>query len=279
MYLDVFSLSALVDEFMDTIVGGRVQDAIDVDETGIGLEIYANRRRHYLYLSADQSIPRIHLISDKLRRGLQRPTQLGLLLRRYVEGGRVTHISQPEWERIIHIDLEGAEGAVEIIVEPMERRGNILLVQDGVILDCMRRVGPDINRHRLSLPNHEYVPPPPQTGKRNPFTVTVEDMVGFFMQTTDPKRKAFQVLTTHLLGMSPLLAREIVFRAGGDSRQKADEANPENVFEVKVSEKTLLGQYIKVMADEISAADDNIKPRLEKSLKNGYALLQGREIW
>jgi exonuclease SbcD len=54
---------------------------------------------------------------------------------------------------------------------------------------------------------------------------------------------------------------------------------PENVSEVKVSEKTLLGQYIKVMADEIGGAGEKIRPRLEKSLKIGYALLQGREIW
>jgi len=54
---------------------------------------------------------------------------------------------------------------------------------------------------------------------------------------------------------------------------------PENVSEVKVSEKTLLGQYIKVMAKEIGEADDTQKQRLEKSLKIGYALLQGKEIW
>ena len=54
---------------------------------------------------------------------------------------------------------------------------------------------------------------------------------------------------------------------------------PENVSEVKVSEKTLLGQYIKVMAKDIGEAAEVQKQRLEKSLKIGYALLQGREIW
>ncbi|MCP4581317.1 MAG: hypothetical protein GY839_06840 [candidate division Zixibacteria bacterium] len=54
---------------------------------------------------------------------------------------------------------------------------------------------------------------------------------------------------------------------------------PENVSEVKVSEKTLLGQYIKVMAGDLGEAEAELKPRLEKSLKIGYALLQGREIW
>lgn len=230
MYLDVFTISALVDQLMDTIVGGRVQDSIDVDATGLGLEIYANRKRHYLYMNADQAVPRIHLVQDKLRRGRERPTQLGLLFRRYVEGGRVVHISQPHWERILHIEVEGAEGSVEIIAEPMERRSNILLVQNGVILDCMRRVGPQENRHRLSLPAHEYMPPPAQTDKRDPLLISVKDMIGFVAQAADSKRKTFQILTSHLLGMSPLLAREIVFRSGADIAQKAPDAIPESLF-------------------------------------------------
>jgi predicted ribosome quality control (RQC) complex YloA/Tae2 family protein len=230
MYLDAFTVSALVDEFMDTLVGGRVQDAIDVDDTGIGLEIYAHHKRHYLYMSADQTIPRVHLVEDKLRRGRARPTQLGLMFRRYVEGGVITHVSQPPWERVIHLHIEGPEGEIEIIVEPMERRSNILLVQEGMILDCMRRVGPDENRIRLSLPNHEYVPPPPQTGKRDPLAVTVDELDAYLAQSDDPKRRTFQALTTHLFGMSPLLAREVVFRASGDIKQRARDADPDAVY-------------------------------------------------
>ena len=232
MYLDVFTISALVDEFLDVLVGGRIQDVIDVDESGIGLEIYANRKRHYLYLSADNIRPRVHLVGDKLRRGLQRPTQLGLVMRRFVEGGVVTHVSQPDWERILIINVQGEQGDVEIIIEPMERRANVLLIQNGKIIDCLRRVGPDDNRYRLSLPAHEYVPPPPQTNKHNPFTATLDDLVGFFEQTTDPKRKTFQVLSGNLLGFSPLLAKEIVFRADGDIKQKATNADPDSLFDV-----------------------------------------------
>ena len=222
MNLDVFTISALVDEFMDVLVGGRVQDSLSVDETGIGLEIYANHQRRYLYLSADPQTPRVHLVPDKLRRGLQQPTTLGLLVRRYVEGGIITHVSQPAWERILQIDVQGQEGDLTIIVEPMERRANLLLVQNGVILDCMRRVGPDENRYRVSLPAHEYVPPPPQIGKLDPFTLTLESLIGAFDLTHDAKRKTHQVLTSHLLGMSPLLAREIAYRASGVHDQKAD---------------------------------------------------------
>jgi predicted ribosome quality control (RQC) complex YloA/Tae2 family protein len=230
MYIDAFAVSAFVDEFMDTIVGGRVQDVIDVDQTGIGMEIYANRRRQYLYLSADKQIPRLHVSDEKLRRGRIQPTQIGLLMRRYVEGGVLMHVSQPPYERILHFHFNGPEGEVEVIIEPMERRSNLLLVQNGVILDCMRRVGPEDNRYRLSLPAHEYVPPPPITGKQDPAAVTAGDVREFFAQNEDDKRKAYQVLTGNILGVSPLLAREVVFRAGGVANQKAPEVDAEAIY-------------------------------------------------
>lgn len=231
MYLDTFTVSALVDEFLDVLVGGRIQDVIDVDEMGIGMEVYSDRKRRYLFLSADPQAPRIQLLDEKLRRGLVKPTQLGLLFRRYIEGGSIEHVSQPPWERILQVDVAGPEGAVTIIVEPMERRSNVLLVQKGLILDCMRRVGPDENRYRLSLPAHDYRLPPPQVDKRDPTAVTLDDLVSFFEQNDDPKRKAQQVLASHLLGVSPLLAREIIFRADGDAQQKAVDARPQRILE------------------------------------------------
>lgn len=230
MYLDVFTLSALVDEFMDMLVGGRIQDALDVDETAIGLEIYAHHKRQYLYLSADTNVPRLHITSEKLRRGTEKPTTLGLLVRRYVEGGKIAHISQPDWERVVHIHLETAEGEMELVIEPMERRSNILLVQNGVILDCMRRVGADENRVRVSLPNHPYIPPPPQLGKHNPFMLTEADVAQFLADIIDPKARTYQALTANVLGMSPLLAREIVYRACDDPKQKATSADAGDVF-------------------------------------------------
>ncbi len=231
MYLDAFTLSALVDEFLDTLAGGRIQDVLDVDRTGIGMEIYADRQRRYLYLSADHQTPRVHVVDEKLRRGLVKPTQLGLLFRRYVEGGVLVHISQPLWERIIQFDVQGPEGEVSIIVEPMERRSNILLVQNGIILDCLRRVGPEENRHRLSLPAHEYKLPPSQIGKYDPTKLMIEELEGIFEQNDDPKRKTQQVLSARLLGISPLLAREIIFRTGSEINQKATDADPDRLLE------------------------------------------------
>ena len=231
MNFDVFTISALVDEFMDTLVGGRIQDAIDVDAMGLGLEIYGNRQRRYLYLSADSDNPRVHVVDDKLRRGLPKPTQIGLLFRRYVENGIVTHVSQPSWERIMHIDVEGENGDVTIIIEPMARRANVLLVQNGMILDCMKRVGPEDNRYRLSLPNHEYVAPPPITNQMNPTDVTADDIHNLLEQIEKKSTQTRRALTGKILGMSPLIAQEIVFRATGDTNTKVRDADDVSLFD------------------------------------------------
>ena len=173
----------------------------------------------------------MHVIDDKLRRGIQKPTQIGLLFRSYVENGIVTHVSQPPWERILQIDVEGEKGDVTIIVEPMIRRANVLLVKDGIILDCMKRVGPEENRYRLSLPNHAYVPPPPIENQLDPKNVTVDD---FDMILESVEKKTMQMrraLTGRILGMSPLLAQEIVFRASGDANKKVRDSDADTLYD------------------------------------------------
>ena len=54
---------------------------------------------------------------------------------------------------------------------------------------------------------------------------------------------------------------------------------PENISEVKVHEKTVLGQYLKVMVGRLNEAPEAEREKYEKSLKIGYSLLSGREVW
>ncbi|MDX2136729.1 MAG: NFACT family protein [Chloroflexota bacterium] len=230
MYLDAFTLSALTDELLDTIAGGRIQDVLDVNETAVGLEIYAARKRHYLYVSADPNTPRIHLVEERLRRGLPKPTPLGLLLRRHAEGGSISHVSQPPWERSLQIDIEGSSGSLALVIEPMERRANLLLLQDGIILECIRRVRADDRRSRAALPGHPYEPPTPQSDKLDPTRLTQDELTAFLAGETDPKRKTHQILTGNLLGFSPLLAKEVAYRAAGTTDQRATDADAGKLY-------------------------------------------------
>src|SRR5690606_17387376 len=122
MYFDAVTIAALVSELDARLCGGRIQDSVQIDAESFGLEVYANHERHYLLLSANQQYPRVLLFAEKLRRGVQKPSPLGLLLRRYAEGARIDSIRQPLWERLIILSLDGPEGVFELVVEPMERR-------------------------------------------------------------------------------------------------------------------------------------------------------------
>ncbi|HRE48538.1 MAG TPA: NFACT family protein [Aggregatilineales bacterium] len=213
MHFDVFTIAALVREFNEILVGGKVQDTLELGSEALGLEIYAAHQRQYLIVSADQQTARVHLVRERVRRGVENPSPIGLMLRRYVEGGRFVSASQPDWERVMRLEFVGAEGALTLIAEPMERRGNILLLRDGIIMDCVRRVGADENRFRVSLPGHPYNPPPPQSLKRAPTTLTLADLSERL--DADPGKLAWRVLTESLLGFSPTLAKEVIYRAAG----------------------------------------------------------------
>ncbi len=230
MYFDALTISAVADELMDRLVGGRIQDSVDVDEDVIGLEVYAGHQRHYLLLSAEQHAPRVQIAPEKLRRGVPRPSQLVLLFRRRGEGGALEHVSQPPWERILVLDVSGPEGAVQIIAEPMERRANLILVQEGTVLDCMRRVSPQVNRVRVVQPGQPYQPPPEQVGKLDPFRLTREQLA-LALAEASAKDKATGLLTARLLGFSPLLAREAAFRAGAQPDTLALDADADRFFD------------------------------------------------
>src|ERR1051325_5747216 len=110
-----FTTAAVVDELAHTVQNGRVQDSLEIGDSAIGLEIYATHARHYLLVSAHPQEARVQLVPDRLRRGVEHPSPLGLMLRRYVEGGRLTAFQQPAWERVIKIEFEGPEGLLTLV--------------------------------------------------------------------------------------------------------------------------------------------------------------------
>jgi len=172
MYFDALTMAAVADELRAHILGGRVQQILLPDDLSVGMEVYAHGERRYLLASAHPERARLHLAGEKLRRGVEKSNPLLLLLRKYVRGGRIAAIEQPPFERVIQIGVQHPEGATTLIIEVMGRYSNIALVaEDGLILECIKRVGPEMSRYRTILPQHFYVPPPPQR-KLDPTAIT-----------------------------------------------------------------------------------------------------------
>jgi len=214
MYYDALTAAAVADELRANVVGGRIQEVIHFDELTLGLEIYAQHQRHYLVASADARQARAHLTGTKLRRGVDTQVPLLLLLRKRARGGRIAGVRQPPFERILHLDISGPEEMVTLTVEAMGRHSNIILVDaDGQVLDSIKRISARLSRVRPVLPGTRYELPPPQQ-KLDPADVT-ERALGEMVDSARAGQPVWRALVNGIRGMSPLLAREIVYRAAG----------------------------------------------------------------
>jgi len=218
MYFDALTMAAVADELRAQILGGRVQKVLFPDDLSVGMEVYAHGERRYLLASAHPEHARLHLAGEKLRRGVEKSTPLLLLLRKYVSGGRIAAIEQPPFERVLHIGVQHPEGNTTLIVETMGRYSNIVLVaEEGLILECIKRVGPEMSRYRRILPQHLYVPPPPQS-KLDPTDVTELRLRDILFEAS-PESPIWRALVAGIGAVSPLIAREVVCRALGDARR------------------------------------------------------------
>ena len=214
----------MADELGALLVGGRVQEIVLVDDLTLGLEVYAGHERRYLLLSARPEQARVQLVEEKLRRGPERPLPLLLLLRKHLRGARLARVAQPGFERILSLEFEAPAGPLMVVAEVMGRRSNIIAVDgEGMVLDAIKRVRPEQSR-RPVLPHAPYLPPPP-LHKASIAGLTPADLRRLLAESQEP---LWRGLVDQVAGMSPLLAREVVFRVAGDV--EAIEASPADLL-------------------------------------------------
>ncbi len=239
---DTLTMAALADELAARIVDGRIQKVIQIGDAAIGLEIYADHQRRMLIASAESRNPHLYLSSARVTADPDRVTPLLLLLRKYARGGWITGVEQPLLERIIRVSIAklfypdkreeddddipavGEDGFTplgdlvhtHLIIELMGRHSNVIFTDDsGRILDVAKRVTSQMSRVRPVLPGRIYEPPPPQT-KRDPRLLTAAS-VAALIAASPLDADVAGLLVRSLVGFSPQMAREAVFRAFGNT--------------------------------------------------------------
>ena len=245
MTFDGLTLAAMAEELRRQLIDARVQKVIQPDALSIALETYGNHRRRWLLLSAEPRRPRVYVTAEKPGRGVETPSPLLLLLRKHVEGTRIGEIAQPPGERILvfeldrrgHPDVERPvsdadlpglpDGAPEmapttafrLIIEAISQYSNLILVDgDGTVMDAARRVTAEQNRHRVTLPRHPYLPPPPQS--KRPIEFVDWRQCREALVAAGSGGAIWQALVGGFAGIGPLVGREIVFRALGDAKAR-----------------------------------------------------------
>ena len=226
MPLDALCLTAVAGEVRAAVQGGKIDKIYQPTRDEVVLYIRGPAGNVRLLLSANPGHPRAHL-TERNRENPEQPPMFCMLLRKHLQGARILELNQPPLERILDFRLEtldelGDRVERRLVLEAMGRSANLLLLDgEGRIVDCTRRVDGDLARGQRQLLPGLFYRQPPAVDKLNPFTLSPEELR---LVLSNPLGKAWdKLLLDSFTGLSPLVARELAFRAGGDSEKLAAE--------------------------------------------------------
>ena len=225
MPLDALCLTAVAGELRRSLLGGKIDKIYQPAREELLLCIRGRGENVRLLLSANPGHPRAHL-TTRNRENPDTPPMFCMLLRKHLLGGRILELKQPPMERLLDFRLEtidelGDRVERRLVLEALGRNSNLILLDgEGRIIDCLRRVDGDMSRQRQVLPGLFYrLPPAPD--KLDPMALDGEGLRRALDNPTG--READKLLLDTFNGLSPLIARELAFRAGGDGEPLARE--------------------------------------------------------
>lgn len=168
MNLEGLTLKLLADHLNDELLGSKISKVFMPNPHALLLLVRRSRDVSALMADISGGSPALY-IPDKLPENPETPPSFCMLLRKHLEEGRITKISQSGLDRIItlEIDLLGQSSRIvtkKLIFELTGKNANILLVQDDIITDSLKHIGAAQSSYRTVLPGKPYVAPPPQSG-------------------------------------------------------------------------------------------------------------------
>ena len=243
MPLDALCLSGVVAELKPILTGAKIDKVHQPGRDEMILALRLGRGNGRLLLSASPNHPRLQM-TELSRENPDAPPMFCMLLRKHLMGGRILSVEQPHLERIVELRLEvldelGDRKERRLILEAMGRRANLVLVDDqGRIVDCLRRVDGDMSAQRQLLPGLFYRLPRAME-KADPTALDGGEWLRRVEQAPGESRVDHWLLDT-FGGWSPLVCREIAFRAGGRVDITFDELGAQGRVRVAEAAEALL---------------------------------------
>ena len=224
MPLDAICMTALVDELRAVLTGGKIDKIYQPTRDEVVFHMRTGSGNVKLLLSANPSHPRPQLTA-LTRENPDAPPMFCMLLRKHLVGGRLLELKQPPLERLAELRFEtlnelGDRVERRLILECIGRKSNLILLdEEGRITDCMRRVDTDLAAQRPVMPGMFYVPPTPPD-KADPLAMDGEELDELLAHPPLDRDWDKWLLDT-FSGLSPLVARELTFLAGGEAVELA----------------------------------------------------------
>ena len=169
---DSLSLKAWVLENADYLTNASVRKIQQPSRRELVLHLRNNGENKKLYININPEFFHVCLAEDLQRRGISIPDaapMFCMLLRKYIQNGRIAEVRQPFGERILEFRFEYKDALDEIntlclAVELMGKYSNVILynVKTGIIIGCAHNVGEEKSKIRELAGTLPYVYPVPQ---------------------------------------------------------------------------------------------------------------------
>ncbi len=224
MPFDAGVMAAVVKQLEIQAVGARIDKIYqpDRDEVMLGLRVQNGNKR--LLLSACAGNSRAGFCNAE-RENPATPPMFCMLLRKHLSGGHILSVKQIGFDRALEMKIGATDDmgfATEryLICEIMGTYSNVIFLDENRrILSVIHPVSLSASNKRQVLCGFEYEDPPKQEGKINALDVTEEIFVERCKNALDfgNASAADKFLIANFAGLSPLIAREITYRASGNT--------------------------------------------------------------
>ena len=218
MAFDGITIANIVHELRENLLDGRINKIAQPETDELLLTIKTPKGQKRLSISASASLPLIYLTETNKPSPMTAPN-FCMLLRKHINNGRITAITQPKLERIIRFEVEHLDELGDLckkylIIEIMGKHSNIIFcTEDNKIIDSIKHVSAQMSSVREVLPGREYFIPDTME-KSDPLDISFADFVSTLIAKPTPLGKA---IYTSFTGISPVVAEEICYIAGIDS--------------------------------------------------------------
>lgn len=209
MALDGIFLHHLKNEISAFAVGARVEKIHQPSKEELVFSLRSREGAKKLLLSARADSARVHF-TEYPPENPAKPPMLCMLFRKHLLSAKITDITQDGLERILTIGFDstnelGDPVHFSLVVEIMGRYSNVILIdENGIIVDAIKRVGEEKSQVRTILPGEKYVTPPKQD-KMNIFADDEQLIDARIKESRKAPSKAFQ---DAVMGVSPIVCRE-----------------------------------------------------------------------
>ena len=216
MAFDAGMLACVIHELKTESLGARVEKVYQPQADEILIQIRSFSGGKKLLINAGSNNPRIGF-SFTSKENPPVPPMFCLLLRKHLSGAKLCAVEQEGFERVVRLEFEtrdemGFACKRMLYAEIMGKYSNLIFTDgDGKVMGALKTVDFTTSSLRQVLPGMRYELPPAQD-KRNPLETVEDDFRALY--TESPQDKGCDKwITTHFMGISAAVAREMVYRA------------------------------------------------------------------